>query len=164
MIFRIATTFVGTLVLLGATPLVAAPVSPDAVLVVLDIQHNGETVFAPRLLVQLNRMSEASMQSSDESHRVVLAVTEQQDRYLFKSLYLTKEGDGRWVVQAEPQMIFGGHEPAAMTLADEAGQLQFEVIVTVGGLADMLTQHPDVAAVEAGDRGKRDGLIRTLYN
>ena len=135
---RIATAIFGILALLGTMPLIASPVSPNAALVAFDIERDGQHLFAPRLLVKLGEMSEASMElPSGEAHRIVLAVTRDKDFYRLRSLYLTKGADHRWVVQAEPAMAFGGDVPASVTLADDAGESELHLSVSIGDVADL---------------------------
>ena len=150
MTFRFATTFVSTLALLGALPLFATPDSPDAALVALDVERDGEPVFAPRILVKLDRMSEASMEApSGEGHRILLSVTRDKDFYRLRSLYLTRDAGDRWVVQAEPQVVFRGDAPASMTLADDASEFQLRFNVSVGDASDLTTRMTTVAAGRA---------------
>lgn len=135
---RIAAAFAATLAMLATLPLAAEPGSPDAALVDLEVERNGEQVFTPRLLVALGRMSEALLESpSGDGHRVVLSVTRHEDVYTLRSLYLTKSGDERWVVEAEPELSFPGDVPASATLTDNTGAFRLHLNVRVGQAADL---------------------------
>lgn len=140
---RIAAAFVA---LLATLPLAATPGVPDAALVDLEIQREGERVFTPRLLVGLGRMSEALLESpSGEGHRIVLSVTRHEDVYTLRSLYLTKGVDERWIVQAEPELSFLGDMPASATMIDATGAFRLHLNVSVGEAGDLRGQLPDVA-------------------
>lgn len=129
------------LTLLASLPLAAKPGMPDAALIDLEVERNGERVFTPRLLVGLGRMSEALMElPSGEGHRVVLAVTRHEDVYTLRSLYLTKAGDERWVVQAEPGLSFLGDAAASATITDDAGAFRLHLNVSVGEGAALRTR------------------------
>ena len=146
MSIRIA--FAAIFTLLVALPLAAIPDSPDAALVDLEVQRNGERVFAPRLLVGLGRMSEAQLESpSGEWHRVVLSVTRHEDMYTLRSLYLTKGVDERWIVQAEPELSFLGVMPASATMIDATGAFRLHLRVSVGAVGDLRGQLPDVVGI-----------------
>ncbi|MDE0452700.1 MAG: hypothetical protein OXI90_13165 [Gammaproteobacteria bacterium] len=126
------------LTLLATLPLAAKPGTPDAALVDLEVELNGERVFTPHLLVGLGRMSEALLESpSGEGHRVILAVTRHEDVYTLRSLYLTKAGDERWVVQAEPGLSFLGDDPASATITDETGAFRLHLNVRVGDAVEL---------------------------
>ena len=135
---RIAAAFAAILAMLATLPLAAEPGSPDAALVDVEVERNGEQVFTPRLLVALGRMSEALLESpSGEGHRVVLSVTRHEDVYKLRSLYLTKSVDERWVVQAEPALSFPGDVPASATITDSTGAFRLHLDVRVGQAADL---------------------------
>ena len=146
MSVRIAAVFVAILTLLAALPVAATTDSPNAALVDLEVQRNGEHVFTPRLLVGLGRMSEALAESpSGEGHRIVLSVTRHEDVYKLRSLYLTKGVDERWIVQAEPELSFLGKVPAPATITDDTGAFLLHLNVSVGEIADLRSQLPSVA-------------------
>lgn len=77
---------------------------------------------------------------SGEGHRVVLAVTRHEDVYTLRSLYLTKAGDERWVVQAEPGLSFLGDAAASATITDDAGAFRLHLNVSVGEGAALRTR------------------------
>lgn len=146
MSMRIAIASVSILTLLATLPLAATPGSPNAALVDLKVERNGEHVFTPRLLVRLGQMSEALLESpSGEGHRVVLSVTRQEDFYKLRSLYLTKGVDDRWVVQTEPELSFLGNVPASATITDNTGAFRLHLNVSVGEAADLRSQLPGIA-------------------
>ena len=149
---RVALAIFGILALLGTMPLIASPVSPGAALVAFDLERDGQRLFAPRLLVKLGEMSEASMElPSGKAHRIVLSVTRDKDFYRLRSLYLTKEADRRWVVQAEPAMAFVGDAPASVTLADDAGESQLHLSVSVGQATELRAALPGFAGDQTGE-------------
>ena len=116
------------LLVAGSLPHHAAPSVHETARVEIDIDRDGERVFSPCLLVRLGRWSEATVFSpAGDGHRLVVLIARERGRYSLTSMYMTKEGSGSWVVQAEPSMTIREDVPSSMVVAAGASEFRFAV-------------------------------------